>query len=77
MQITPLLNAMMGVQRGMQSLRRDAAQIASAAQMRSGDANGLAAPLTHLAQDRLQVAAAAKAVRSVDEALGSLLDEHA
>ncbi len=68
-----------GIQRGLQALKGDAAKIASKDVMESsqaGDAK-LIEPLVNLTQDKLQVAASAKVITSIDEAIGSLLDKKA
>lgn len=67
----------LGIQRGLQALKGDAAKIASKDAMESsqaGDAK-LIEPLVNLTQHKLQVAASAKVITSVDEAIGSLLDK--
>lgn len=67
--------ALSGVQRGLAGLRRDAAQLASAKQMR-GETDSVQ-PLVDLSQNRLQVEANVKVMRAADSMLGSLLDEKA
>lgn len=77
--ISALQYGVLGIQRGLQALKGDAAKIASKDAMESSqaaDAN-IVGPLVHLTQDKLQVAASAKVIQRVDEAIGSLLDEKA
>lgn len=76
MKIASAMNsALQGIRRGMEGLDRNAAQIASAEQMQ-----GEAAPTQPLVEsklNRLQVEASAKAMRAIDEAIGSLFDDKA
>ena len=72
--IAALQTATLGVQRGMNGLRKNAAEIASKDQMSRSDPEGLARPLVEMLENRNQVQASAQALRRVDEALGSLLD---
>lgn len=68
-------NAVLGIRRGMEGLERNAAQVASAEQMR-GEASPLE-PLVDSLSNQRQVEASVKVLRAVDEALGSLFDEKA
>lgn len=68
-------SALQGIRRGLEGLDRNAAQIASAEQMR-GESSP-AQPLVESKVNRLQVEASAKALRTVDEAIGSLFDDKA
>ncbi len=72
--ISALSSGVMGIQKGLDGLNRDAAQIASAKQMKNESSADLAQPLTNLVLDKLQVAASAKVVKAADETLGTLLD---
>ena len=72
-----LTQAITGIQRGLASARNHAEQIASADQFSDGNPVSLAEPLVGLIQDRLQVAASAEVLKTVDSMLGSLLDEKA
>ncbi len=68
-------NALLGIQRGMRGLDRNAAQIASAKEL-----NGEASPTEPLIDskvNRLQVEASAKVMKTIDEAVGSLFDDKA
>ncbi len=64
---------LLAIQRGMQGLDRNAADIASARQMR-GEASPVE-PLVDSKLNRLQVEAGASVVKTVDETIGFLLDE--
>ncbi|HKK13291.1 MAG TPA: hypothetical protein VKA14_01385 [Gammaproteobacteria bacterium] len=72
-----LSQAVLGIQRGMQSLNKHAGEIADARQMKSGNATDLAQPLVGLSQDRLQVEASAKVASTTDKLIGSLFDQKA
>jgi flagellar hook protein FlgE len=65
-----------GIQKGLNDLKRDAAEIASAAQFdhETSDPVAIAEPLANLITDRLQVAASAKIIEATDDVIGSLLD---
>ena len=67
--------AVQGIQRGLNGAQRNAAEIASAKQMR-GEADPTR-PLVELQQNRLQVEANVKVARTADQMLGSLFDEQA
>ncbi len=68
-------SAVLGIQRGMAGLDRDAAQVASA-QAENGESS-LTQPLVDSLTNRLQVEASAKVAKTVDETLGSLFDDKA
>lgn len=76
MDIKPALaSGLAGIQRGMQGLDKNAADIAQA----SKDTT-TTPPVDALVEskvNRLQVEASAKVIETVDEAIGSLLDEKA
>ncbi len=72
--IPALSSGVMGIQKGLDDLSRDAAQIASARQFKNEASADLAKPLTHLVLDKLQVAASAKVVKTAGDTLGTLLD---
>jgi hypothetical protein len=69
----------LGIQRGLQALKGDAAKIASKDAMESNQAADaeIIEPLVNLTQDKLQIVASAKVIKRVDEAIGSLFDEKA
>jgi hypothetical protein len=72
--IPALTSGVMGIQKGLDGLNRDAAQIASAKQLKNDSSTDLAEPLTNLVVDKQQVAVSAKVVKAADETLGTLLD---
>lgn len=72
--IPALSSGVMGIQKGLDGLDRDAAQIANARQLQKDSTADLAKPLTNLTLDKLQVAVSAKVVKTADETLGTLLD---
>lgn len=77
--VSAFQQGILGIQRGLQALKEDAAKIASKDAMESSQAANanIVEPLAHLTQDKLQVAASAKVIERVDEAIGSLFDEKA
>ena len=72
--ISALNTGIVGIQRGVNSARSHAAQIASAETMNADSPTDLADPLVGLISDRLQVQASAKVVKAIDQMLGSLID---
>ena len=75
MAVNPIYGtAVTGVQRGLDSLKRDADTIANANTAEEGvlDSDTMGA-LVHLSADRTQVEASAAVIRRTDEALSSLL----
>ena len=72
--IPALSSGVMGIQKGLDSLNRDAAQIASAGQFKNESSTDLAKSLTNLTLDKLQVAASAKVVKTAGDTIGTLLD---
>ncbi len=69
--------ALLGIQRGMQGARENAAKIASADAFTNGDPSSVVEPLVGLKANEIQVEASAKVLKAVDEMIGSLLDEKA
>lgn len=74
-------NALLGIQRGMDGLRENAAEIASADRYnRVGPGQGtdpvrdIAEPLVESRQNARQVEASAKVLEAENQAIGSLLD---
>ena len=67
-------SAVTGIQRGMQGLDRNADEIAKASK---GQGDDIAGPLVDSRINRLQVEASASMVKTVDDAIGTLLDEMA
>ncbi len=67
--------AVQGIQRGLDGLRKNAAEIASADQLnKAGQNTDLVGSLVDLQQNEIQVQASAKVVSAVDEVLGTLVD---
>lgn len=78
MKIDSSLNqALLGIQRGLQSAGNHAAAIASTAGFEAGDTISLTEPMVGLIQDELQVAASARVLKAADEMIGSLFDDRA
>lgn len=71
-------SAVMGIQQGLNNLRRSAGEIASADQLnQAGNETDLVGAVVGLKQSEAQVQASAKVVSAVDEVLGTLLDTEA
>jgi hypothetical protein len=68
-----MASALQGIKRGLDGLDKNAAELASKAQM-EGEASP-EGPLVEAKMNRLQVEANAKMVQTVDEVLGRLIDE--
>ncbi len=67
--------AIQGIQRGLDGMRRNASQIASADQLnRAGQETDLAGALVDMQQNKVQVQASAEVVSAMDEVLGTLID---
>lgn len=67
--------AVQGIQRGLEGMRRNASQIASADQLnRAGQETDLAGSLVEMQQNKVQVQASAEVVSAMDEVLGTLID---
>lgn len=67
--------AIQGIQRGLDGMRRNASQIASADQLnRAGQETDLAGALVEMQQNKVQVQASAEVVSAMDEVLGTLID---
>lgn len=67
--------AVQGIQRGLEGMRRNASQIASADQLnRAGQETDLAGSLVEMQQNKAQVQASAEVVSAMDEVLGTLID---
>ena len=67
-------SALLGIQKGLDSLARDAHNIASGGAMESVSSSKVLRSLVNLSQNELQVAASATVLRHADEAIGTLLD---
>lgn len=67
--------AIQGIQRGLDGMRRNASQIASADQLnRAGQETSLAGAMVEMQQNKVQVQASAEVVSAIDEVLGTLID---
>jgi len=67
-------NALQGIQKGLAGVDKNAAQIAGADNFKSDNPASSAQALVELQNNRMQVEVSAKAMKSVNEAIGSLLD---
>ncbi len=72
--ISAIQNAMLGIQRGMEGAKKNAAEIASAEQFNSDSPVSMAESMVELKQNALQVKASAKALEIVMDAVGSIID---
>jgi len=67
--------AVQGIQRGLDGLRKNASEIASADQLnKAGQNSNLESSLLDLQQNKTQVQASAKVVSAIDEVIGSIID---
>ena len=67
--------ALQGIQRGLDGMRRNASEIASADQLnKAGQETDLVGALVGLEENKTQVQASAKVVSAVDEMIGTLID---
>ena len=67
--------AVQGIQRGMDGLRKNASEIASADQLnKAGQGSNLEGSLLDLEQNKVQAQASAKVVSAIDEVVGSIID---
>ncbi len=67
--------ALQGIQRGLDGLRKNASEIASADQLnKAGQGSNLEGSLLEMTQNKVQVQASAKVVSAVDEVLGTIID---
>ena len=69
-----LNTSMMGIQRGMEGLNRNAASIAQAS---TGEGRDVVQPLVESRINKLHVEANVKMLKTQDDMIGSLLDEMA
>lgn len=71
-------SAVLGIQRGLDGMRKDAADIASADQLNNaGQETDMVESLVSMKQNQIQVQASAKVVSALDEVLGSIIDTKA
>jgi len=67
--------AVQGIQRGLDGLRKNAAEIASADQLnKAGGNTDLVGSLVELQQNKTQVQASAKVVSAIDSVIGTIVD---
>lgn len=67
--------AVQGIQRGLDGLRKNASEIASADQLnKAGQGSNLEGSLLNLEQNKVQAQASAKVVSAIDEVVGSIID---
>lgn len=66
--------AMTGMQRSVNSLGQNAAEIASASQMEGRPVSDISKPLVDQTQNLLHVEASAKVLKASDDMIGRLLD---
>ncbi len=72
-----LSQALIGIQRGLSSANKHAAQIASADSFDSGNPADLVEPMIGLQLDKLQVQASTAVLKAADKMIGALFDEKA
>ncbi len=71
-------SAVQGIQRGLDGMRKNAAEIASADQLnQAGEETDLAGSMVEMNQNKVQVQASAKVVSALDEVIGTLIDTRA
>ena len=71
-------SAVLGIQRGLDGMRKDAAEIASADQLNNaGQETDLVDSIVSLKQNQIQVQASAKVVSAMDEVMGTIIDTRA
>jgi len=75
MAITPASGlALNGIQRGMEGLQRNAADIASADRLNGTETRSIVEPLVGQIQNAAQVEASVKVLKTENDMLGALLD---
>ncbi|MCW9014427.1 MAG: hypothetical protein OQL06_11635 [Gammaproteobacteria bacterium] len=68
-------SAVQGIQRGLDGMRQNAADIASADQLnQAGQDTDLVGSLVGLEENKVQVQASAKVVSALDEVVGTIID---
>jgi len=72
--ISALQNSLVGIQRGMQGAKKNAAEIASASQFNASSPKDLAESMVDLKMNTLQVKASAKALEITSDAIGSIIN---
>ena len=74
MKIEALDTAQMGIQRGLEGAGRAVSQIAKTGQFNNDNPTDLAKAVVQLQESKIQVQASARALRTADEILGTMLD---
>ena len=72
--ISGINSSLQGIQRGMQGLSKNAAQIASKDFMEDQGVEGLARITVEMIENKTQVQASAKALQIIQETIGTILD---
>ena len=72
--IGPFQNGITGINRGLASASKQAADIASAGALSHPPEKDIAQPLVYLLNAKTQVEASVKVIKTTDAMLGSLLD---
>ncbi|MEJ2345232.1 MAG: hypothetical protein P8076_03805 [Gammaproteobacteria bacterium] len=72
-----LQSALLGIQRGLEGVNKNASQIASAKQMDAENPADEAKPLVEMLENRNQVEASAKVLKTVSDTIGTLIDTKA
>ena len=71
-------SAVLGIQRGLDDMRKNAADIASTDQLsNAGQETDIVSSLVDMKQNQVQVQASAKVVSAIDEVLGTIIDTRA
>lgn len=77
-EISALNSSLLGIQKGLSGLRKNAADIARAGSAEGGVTTGqLTTSIVGLKESELQVKASARVLETVNETIGSLFDEKA
>ena len=74
MSIPSISNGLMGIYNGLDNLKHNAQEIASASAKGGEDTADLAKSLVDLNMDRQQIEASVKVVQAVDETLGTIIN---
>ncbi len=72
--ISALQNSVLGIQRGLQGAKKNAAEIASASQFNANSPKDLAQSMVELKMNSLQVKASAKALEITSDTIGSIIN---
>ena len=75
-EISALGSALSGIQKGLSGMRKNASEIASAGTRENGlSPESLTNSIVGLKENALQVKASAEVLKTVDETIGSLIDD--